>query len=153
MNAIAEKYTEKKIGSIFLYTHEAHPGENYPHLTSMDQKYEHAKAIQEIYNVNRPIYLDSLDGACHRRYGSMPNMSWIFNRAGIPVFKSDWTDVTSGDLTIDYVLSLKNRRREGERIVPFKVERLDYRTQDHDGFQKGLAMSGPKAVKEFSEAF
>ena len=38
------------------------------------------------------ILLDALEGACHRAYGSMPNMSWIFTRSGIPVYKSNWTD-------------------------------------------------------------
>ncbi len=42
MNAIAERYCERDVGSIFLYTHEAHPGEHYPHLTSLAQKMRHA---------------------------------------------------------------------------------------------------------------
>jgi hypothetical protein len=119
----------------------------------MEQKFNHAKALRDIYKVNRPIYLDSLDGACHRRYGSMPNMSWIFNRGGYPVYKADWTDVTSVSVTLEYLISLKALRRSGERIVPYRVERLNFRKQDHDGFQKGLSRSGPKAVREFGEAF
>jgi len=45
MNAIAERFKEQGVGSIFLYTHEAHPGENYPHLTSMEQKHKHAGGV------------------------------------------------------------------------------------------------------------
>nr|NIN96395.1 hypothetical protein [Anaerolineae bacterium] len=92
MNAIAERYVDRGVGSIFLYTHEAHPGENYPHLTSMEQKFRHAQDLREILGVARPILVDSLDGVCHRAYGSMPNMTWIFTGNGIPVYKSDWTD-------------------------------------------------------------
>ena len=72
--------SQRGVGSVFLYTHEAHPGENYPHLTSLAQKLEHAKALRDVLDVTRPILVDALDGACHRAYGSMPNMSWIFNR-------------------------------------------------------------------------
>jgi len=79
MNALAEKYHGDKIGSIFLYTHEAHPGEHYPHLQSMRQKFRHARDLRDILKVSRPIYIDALDGACHRAYGSMPNMTWIFS--------------------------------------------------------------------------
>lgn len=153
MNALAEKYADQRVGSIFVYTNEAHPGENYPQLSSMEQKYKHAHALKDIYGVTRPILLDSLDGACHRAYGSMPNMSWLINRAGIPIYKSDWTDVTSVDLAVQYYLSTRERRRSGIQMAPFKVERLDYRVQNNEAFYAGLERNGPRAVKEFQEAF
>ncbi|KAA3647860.1 MAG: hypothetical protein DWQ07_02415 [Chloroflexi bacterium] len=153
MNAVADKYADQEIGSIFLYTHEAHPGENYLHLTSMEQKFEHARALRDVYGVTRPILLDALDGACHRAYGSMPNMSWIFNRAGMPVYKSDWTDSLSVDYAIRYLLEVGERRSDGQRMAPFNVERMDYRVQDREDFYKGLERNGPKAVREFDEAF
>lgn len=152
MNAIADRYAGENVGSIFLYTHEAHPGEHYPHLTSMEQKFSHARDLQEKLGVTRPILLDALDGACHRAYGSMPNMTWIFSRSGIPVYKSDWTDAHSVENAILYFVDVARRRRDRERLVPFRVERLDYRTSDPQAFQKGLARNGPKAVREFREA-
>lgn len=152
MNALAEQFAPRGVGSIFLYTHEAHPGENYPHLTSMGQKFDHARALCDVLGVTRPIMLDALDGACHRAYGSMPNMTWIFNRAGVPVYKSDWTDNNSVENALVYFLDVLERRRDRERLVPFRVERLDCRTSDPDGFKRGLARSGPKAVREFKKA-
>jgi hypothetical protein len=153
MNSIADRFSEQGVGSIFLYTHEAHPGEYYPHLTSMEQKFRHARDLREKLGVTRPILLDSLDGACHRAYGSMPNMSWIFNKAGIPIYKSDWTDAHSVENAIEYLLEMVDRRRSGEQMVGFNVERLDFRTRDVDGFMAGLERNGPKAVKEFKSAF
>ena len=52
-----------------------------------------------------------------------------------------------------YFLNVVERRREGERLAPFRVDRLDYRRQDRDAFYRGLARNGPKAVREFQEAF
>jgi hypothetical protein len=153
MNAIAEKFGDRGIGSIFLYTHEAHPGENYPHLTSMEQKLKHARDLRDVLVVSRPILLDALDGACHRAYGSMPNMTWIFTRSGLPVYKSDWTDSYSVENAILYFLDVHNRRRLKERLGPFHVERLDFRTQDSEGFYKALERNGLKAVREFKSAF
>jgi hypothetical protein len=153
MNVIAERFQEQGVGSIFLYTHEAHPGEFYPHLTSMEQKFQHARALRDELHVTRPILLDALDGACHRAYGSMPNMSWIINKAGIPVYKSDWTDANSVENAIEYFLGMLDRRRSGEQMIGFHVERLDFRTRDVAGFMEGLARNGPKAVKEFNSAF
>jgi hypothetical protein len=153
VNALAEQFAPHGVGSIFLYAHEAHPGEYYPHLTSMEQKFRHARALREVLGVTRPILVDSLDGACHRAYGSMPNMSWIFAQSGVTVYKADWTDVHSVENALEYLLNVRERRRSGERVVPFRVERLDYRIQDQAAFFKGLERNGPKAVREFQAAF
>jgi hypothetical protein len=153
MNAIADKFSSQGVGSIFLYTHEAHPGEHYPHLTSMQQKFRHAKALRDLLGVTRPILVDALDGTCHRVYGSMPNMSWIFTRAGIPIYKSDWTDANSLENAIEYFLGVSKKRQAGDRMAPFHVERLDFRNQDQEAFFKGLERNGPKAVREFRKAF
>lgn len=153
MNAVAERFASEGIGSVFLYTHEAHPGEKFPHLSSMEQKFVHATALAEQLGVTRPIYLDSLDGACHRAFGSMPNMTWILSRTGVPVYKSDWSDAHSVANALEYLLEVRQRRRTGERLAPFKVERLDYRDHDRHRFFEGLERSGPKAVEEFKQAF
>ncbi len=153
MDEIAARFQAQDVGAIFIYTHEAHPGEHYPHLTSMEQKFRHAHALKEVLGISRPILLDSLDGACHRAYGSMPNMSWIVSQAGIPVYKSDWTDAESITNAVEYFLSVTQRRRGGQRLAPFHVERLDFRGQDREAFYKGLERNGPRAVREFREAF
>lgn len=153
LNALHERFAGDGVGSVFLYTSEAHPGEHYPHLTSMEQKYEHAAALRDELDVTRPIYLDALNGACHLAYGSMPNMIWIFNKSTRPIYKSDWSDAKSVENALDYYLELPKRRRTGERLVTFKVERLDYRNRDRDTFYEGLERSGPKAVEEFDKAF
>lgn len=153
MNRLADQYRGQGVGSIFLYTHEAHPGEHFPHLTSMEQKFQHAAALRDVLGVTRPILLDALDGACHRAYGSMPNMTWIFNRAGIPIYKSNWTHASSVENALEYYLQVRERRQTGERVVPFQVERLDYRENNREGFYAGLARSGPKAVEEFQSVF
>lgn len=153
MNAIASRYANRDVGSIFLYTHEAHPGEHYPHHRSMDDKFRHARALRDALGVTRPIRLDALDGACHRAYGSMPNMTWIFTKRMVPVYKSNWTDANSVDNALAYYLDVVERREGRERLVPFRVERLDYRSSDRAAFHRGLERNGPKAVREFDAAF
>ena len=153
MDAVADRFVNDNVGAIFLYTNEAHPGENYPHLTSMKQKFRHADALKNVLGVTRPILVDSLDGVCHRAYGSMPNMSWILSRSGIALYKSEWSDARSIERTVEYLLEVKKRRTSGERLVPFRVERADFRIQDREAFFKGLERNGPKAVRDFEEAF
>lgn len=152
MNLLAERVRPHGAASIFVYTHEAHPGEHYPHHTSFEQKLRHARDLRDVLGVRRPILVDALDGPCHRAYGSMPNMSWIFS-GGVPVYKADWTDSHSVSDAMDYLLEAMSRRRQGERLAPFRVERLDLRGQDREAFYAGLARNGPKAVREFRAAF
>ncbi len=150
MDHLAQDLETHKVASIFVYTHEAHPGENYPHHTSFGQKLRHARAFQKRFEVSRPILVDSLDGACHRAYGSMPNMSWIIDRGGRPVYKADWTDTHSVKSAVQTLLDMVERRRSSRQAFsPFKVERLEYRASDQPAFMKGLERSGPKAVTEY----
>jgi hypothetical protein len=153
MDEIASRFLDEGVGSIFVYTHEAHPGEHYSHLTSMEQKFRHARDLRDVLGVRRPILVDSLDGACHRAYGSMPNMSWVFTNSGVPVYKSDWTDAHSVANAIEYLLEVSERRRVKEILAPFRVERLDFRNHDRRAFFERLERNGPKAVREFREAF
>lgn len=153
MDALADRVADDDVGSVFLYTHEAHPGERYPALRSMDQKQAHARALRDVYGVTRPILLDALDGACHRAYGGMPNMTWIFDRRGRVLYKANWTDAGDVGRAIDDLLGLADRRRAGERPVPFESHRVAYRHKDHEGFERGLERSGPKAVAEYHAAF
>lgn len=152
MNALAEKMAEHDVGSVFLYTNEAHPGEHYPELHSFEQKLAHARALRDVLGVTRSILVDSFDGACHRSYGTMPNMTWIFTRSGMPIYKSDWTDANSVENALVYFLDVVRRRREQQRLVPFRVERLDYRTSDTEAFYRGLERNGPRSVREFQES-
>lgn len=149
MNAIAERFAAYGVGSIFIYTYEAHPGENYPHLMSMEQKFRHAHAMKDVFDVRHPILIDALDGACHRAYGSMPNMTWIFTRFGMPIYKSAWTDWRSIADTVAYFLVAAERAKAGENLIPFQVEYLGYRSRDEEVFCRELARNGPKATKEW----
>ncbi len=151
MEQLAEELRPHNVASIFVYTHEAHPGEYYPHHTSFEQKMAHARAFKELFEVQRPILVDSLDGACHRAYGGMPNMSWVFDRRGRPVYKAGWTDVASIESAIRGLLDVVEQRRGSRRrMSPFVVHRLEYRPNDPEAFKRGLERNGPKAVAEFA---
>lgn len=70
----------------------------------------------------------------------------------MPVYKSDWSDAQSVENALEYFLIIPERRKAGERLAPFRVERLDYRHQDREKFYQGLEHNGPKAVDEVSQA-
>jgi hypothetical protein len=151
MEQLAQELEPHNVQSIFVYSHEAHPGEDYPHHTSFEQKRAHARTLRDTYGIARPILVDSLSGDCHRAYGSMPNMSWIVSRAGLPVYKADWTDVDSIRSAIHDLLSMVERRKASRQTYSaFHVERLEHRPTDRQAFVEGLKRNGPKAVAEWN---
>ena len=72
MEDLASRYADRAVRSVFIYTREAHPGENYRHHESMEDKRAVARAFVEHSNVKREILLDDLEGSAHRTYGPCP---------------------------------------------------------------------------------
>jgi len=152
MHKLAEEFGPGRVSFIFIYTHEAHPGENYPHHVSFEQKLTHARAFRDHFGVHHPVLADALDGRCHRAYGSMPNMTWIIDRRGRPVYKGEWTEHSS---IRDALILLTGGKKSGGQgsitRAPFHVDRVEFRQVDREAFNEGLKLSGPKAVREFAE--
>jgi hypothetical protein len=155
MDALAAELESHSIGSYFIYTHEAHPGERYPALRSVEQKLAHARDFRSHYGVRRRVFADSLCGDCHRYFGSMPNMTWIISRSGVVLYKADWTDVHSIRSCIDDHRAVQHRRRSERGIAsPFRVERLDYRLKNKQAFLQHLReIAGPRAEEEYIAEF
>ena len=51
---------------MFIYTREAHPGENVGHHDSFERKLACAKLLAEEAGIGRDILVDDLDGTVHR---------------------------------------------------------------------------------------
>ena len=153
MNEVATQFAGRDVGSYFIYTNEAHPGELILHLTSFAQKMEHARLMQERIGDLRPILVDTLEGDCHQYFGSMPNMTWIFNRAGRPQYASDWTDAQSVASALEYYIDVATRRRAREGMTGFNVRRLDYRERNRTKFFEVLKLGGQAAVEQFEAMF
>jgi hypothetical protein len=150
MEPLADKLTSKKVGSIFIYTNEAHPGEVYPHHTSLEQKIDQAAKFKERWEIKREVLVDTLEGDCHRAFGSMPNMTWILDRQMRPVYKADWTNHESIESAVDDLLSMVERRKKLKlRLSEYNVEKTEYRLVDDSKFRAGLAENGERAVTEW----
>ena len=145
---MARRYADRAVGSVFLYTREAHPGENYRHHATMDDKRHHARAFQQHNEIKRRILLDDVEGTAHRAYGMLPNTTWIIGRGGVVYYRAAWTDVKDVEAAlIETIDGLE--RRGSEPIAPFQSERLAWRVRDMEAFRRQLAISGPQAITDF----
>ena len=147
---MAREYASKGFTFIFVYTREAHPGENYGAHQNMEQKLAHAQAFCDRWNIERPILVDDLEGKGHRLYGMLPNMTYLIGRGGRVLFRSDWTDGPTIEFVLKYLLNVRERRRAGERLTPFYAEFVGFRKNDSAKFQEGLKIAGQQAVDDFA---
>ena len=150
MESLAAHYADQAVRSVFIYTREAHPAENYGHHTSMDDKRALARVFKEHSNVQRQILIDSLDGAAHRAYGEWPNMTYIVGRGGIIHYKASWISVDDIEDSLTAILDFEAIRTE-EKLIPYYCERSAWCTRDNSGFMDGLRRNGPKALDDLAK--
>ncbi len=148
MDDLADRFADRGVTSAFIYTREAHPGENYRHHTSLDDKRANAKAFRQHSSVRRRILLDDLAGTAHHGYGLLPNMTWIVMPGGRIAYKASWTAARDVEAALEWTLDHRARRRD-DALVPFYSERLAWRHRDPDAFRAGLERAGPQAVVDF----
>ncbi len=148
MDSLADQYADRAVRSVFIYTREAHPGENYRHHQSMEDKRSNARAFREHSKVKRQILLDDLEGTAHHAYGLLPNMTWIMGRGGLIHYKSAWTSAADAANALDGVLDFQANRAKNQWAL-FYSERSAWSTRDMKLFKAGLERTGPQAVADF----
>ncbi|MBI4473129.1 MAG: hypothetical protein HY646_10700 [Acidobacteria bacterium] len=148
METLADRYAARAVRSVFIYTREAHPGENYRHHTSMDGKRRNGQAFREHCRIRRPILLDDLEGSAHHAYGLLPNMTWIIGRGGFIHYKSAWTSPNDAANALESILDFQANRAK-QQWVPFYSERSAWSSRDQAKFKEGLLRAGPQAVADY----
>lgn len=138
---------------VFVYTREAHPGERYARLSSIEQKLQHARDMVVRDSFKRPMLVDDLDGTLHHAYGRLPNMTYVIGGGGRVLYRASWTDAESLDLVVDRIVRQRVERREGVVHRPFYAEWEPSVVADRQTFIEVLLETvGPRAVTEFIDA-
>jgi hypothetical protein len=120
MERLAVQYASRAVRSVFVYTRETHPAENYRHHRSMEDKRQHARAFVEHCNVKRQVLLDDLSGTAH-------------------------ADVAGA---LEGVLEFQAKRAKLQ-WVGFYSERVAWSPRDMRLFKAGLERNGPQAVADY----
>ena len=148
MENLADRYADRAVSSVFIYTREAHPGEHYRRHRSMEDKRRNASAFREHCRTRRRILLDDLRGSAHYAYGLLPNMTWIMGRGGFIHYKSAWTNPSDVADALEAILDFQaNRARR--QWVPFYSERSAWSSRDQTKFKEGLLRAGPQALADY----
>ncbi len=122
MEEVNTKYAQQqaKANVILLYTREAHPGMLNASHTSMEQKIANANYIRQ-RGVNRPIYIDQLDGTLHRQLGGMPNSVFVVGTDGIVIHSGSWNEPDKVVSSLEKLLSHGGRGENISELYKFDI--------------------------------
>lgn len=137
---------------MFVYTHEAHPGERVPHHDSFETKLANARLLRDEVGIRRMILLDDLHGTTHRAYGGLPNMTWVVDRGGTIAYKSSWTSAAGVESFVKRYVEARRDRPSGVQISPYHTEQLEWRATDQQAFLARLERNGPASVEQWHRA-
>lgn len=137
---------------MFLYTREAHPGENVPHHETFEDKVDRATRFRDEVGIRRPILLDDLEGTAHRAYGALPNMTWVIGRGGTILYKANWTSAANVESFLERYEAGRSRRPPGGNVSRYHTEQVEFRDQVRGPFYEHLDAMGPRARAEFERA-
>ncbi len=153
LSRLRDKYLSKGFEVFIVYVREAHPGENYSHHVSFEQKLAHARKLRDLEKVQMPILVDDLQGTAHKAYGLLPNMIYLIDREGVVVYKSDWTDGVELDGMCESLIRLDDMRARQVPIIRLGVsERLHWIPMDPVHRERIYRRSGEKAIKDYLNA-
>jgi hypothetical protein len=137
---------------VFIYTREAHPGENVPCHDSFERKLACAKLLAEEAGIRRDILVDDLEGTVHRAYGLMPNMTWVIGRGRRVAYKANWTSATNVEAFLRRFLAGRAAHPPGTSPAMYETQQAEFRYPDRKRFMQHLLRNGPRAAAEFESA-
>jgi hypothetical protein len=153
LTELYQKYRGRDFEFFIVYTREAHPGENFPHHQSWEQKISHAKKLRDLDAVEIPILVDDIEGSTHKAYGALPNMVYLIDRDGVVVYKSDWTDAHELDGMCQSLIRLDDMKARNVPIIRKGVsERLHWIPMDPQHRERIYRRSGEKAIRDYFNA-
>lgn len=154
LTALYRQFKQRGFEFFIIYSREAHPGENFPHHQSFEQKRAHADQLRQRDQVDAiTILVDDIHGATHSAYGQLPNMVYLIDRDGVIVYKSDWTDAHELD---GMCQSLVRRDQMIARRVPILrqgvSQRLHWIPMEPAHRERIYRRSGEKAIRDYQNA-
>lgn len=152
LNDLYDDYDDSNdVAFLFVYVREAHPGEKMPAHLSTDDKRRAAEFFRDEEDVEMPVLLDDLDGRVHRKYGKMPNSTYLIDRSGRVAFRSLWTKASAIEEALEELLNMQSTRGVDHAIVHGGESRAMPRTYAILNSHRALERGGQKAIREFRE--
>ncbi|MGE0407322.1 MAG: peroxiredoxin family protein [Candidatus Korobacteraceae bacterium] len=116
-NSLYEKYADQDVEFLFVYVREAHPGERTPAHRSIEDKIRSAKTFRDQERLEGEVVVDDLTGSMHRKYGGLPNPTFLIDKSGRIAFRCLWTRPRIVDRALQQLLEIQEERGVDHAIV------------------------------------
>ncbi|MGZ4787667.1 MAG: peroxiredoxin family protein [Terriglobales bacterium] len=152
LNDLYDDYEDNDdVAFLFVYVREAHPGEKIPAHESLDDKRRAAELFRDEEDVEMPIVVDELDGRVHRKYGKMPNSTYLIDKSGRVAFRALWTKPSVLEEALQELLNAQESRGTDHVIVRDGQSLAMPMTYAILSSHRALDRGGQKAIREFRE--
>jgi peroxiredoxin len=160
IDELAKEFRDE-VEIVLIYVREAHPGDEIPAHQSMNDKLRAAEILKQEENLELPILIDDLKGSVHRKYGKMPNSSFLIDKSGRVAFRALWSEPHVLREAIEQLLDIESERGVEHAVVlggedksmPMSYPALyAYRALHRGGrraildFERALGLPGKMAV-------
>jgi peroxiredoxin len=149
LNDLYHEYAGDDVEFPFVYVREAHPGERLGRRETFDDKKEAAQRFREEESLDVPIIVDDLNGKIHRKYGGLPNPTYIIDKSGRVAFRARWTRPNVIEDALDELLERQQERDTEHAIVHGGEDTSMPLTLAMFHAHRALGRGGRKAIADF----
>ena len=149
LQALYKEYAGKGVEFLFVYVRETHPGERLPAHRSLADKVRAAELLRREEGITFPILIDELNGKVHRKYGSLPNSTYIVDRSGRIAFRSLSTRPDAVREALKELIGRQRERKVDHAVVRGGEDRGWPRLRSALYSQRALDRGGERAIREF----
>ena len=134
---------------LFVYVREAHPGDQIPAHGNMDDKIAAAALLRDEEEIEIPIGVDDLKGTIHKKYGKLPNATFVIDKSGRIAFRSLWSRATELRAALEELLE-RQEERGVEHVVVHGGEDVDMPVAHSMLFtHRALERGGVDSIRNF----
>lgn len=152
INDLYDDFNGEGVEFLFVYVREAHPGEELPAHQSMDEKIAAAELLRDEEELDIPIGVDDLKGTTHKKYGKLPNATFVIDKSGRIAFRSLWSRAGEVRAALEELLERQDERGVEHAIVhggdDIAMPMANSMLFTHRALERG----GEESIRNFREA-
>ncbi len=153
LQELYEDYREEDVDFLFCYVREAHPGERLPAHRSLEEKVAAAELFRREEELRIPVIVDDLKGTLHKKYGKLPNATYIIDKSGRVAFRCLWTRPGAVEQALEELLERQQERDVEHAVVNGGEDTSMPSTYALLHAHRALDRGGKRAIEDFRREF
>ncbi len=153
LQELYEEYRGEDVEFLFCYVREAHPGERLPAHGSLPDKVRAAELFRREEELEIPVIVDDLKGTLHKKYGKLPNATYLIDKSGRVAFRCLWTRPGAIEEALEELLERQQEHDVEHAIVNGGEDATMPSTYAMLHAHRALERGGKRAIQDFRSEF